>query len=182
MRLCPSVALTTFAWGCALAPRPFSQQFKENRGRSPTQKWSSTEGQSHILTTGGEADAIKFLRRPEAAFFTSPSRRIFSTDFPLAENRKRVYTAAMFNDLSYAFRTLRKSPIFTLTVVVTIALAIGASTAIFSVTSGVLLRQLPYKDSERLVLTCNDMQRRNVKDFPLSNADFLDLRNGARNN
>ena len=88
----------------------------------------------------------------------------------------------MFNDLSYAFRTLRKSPIFTLTVVVTIALAIGASTAIFSVTSGVLLRQLPYKDSERLVLTCNDMQRRNVKDFPLSNADFLDLRNGARNN
>jgi hypothetical protein len=88
----------------------------------------------------------------------------------------------MLNDLSYAFRTLRKSPIFTITVVVTIALAIGASTAIFSVTNGVLLRQLPYKDSERLVLACSDMQRRNVKDFPLSNADFLDLRNGAKNN
>jgi putative ABC transport system permease protein len=88
----------------------------------------------------------------------------------------------MLNDFSYAFRTLRKSPIFTITVVVTIALAIGASTAIFSVTNGVLLRQLPYKDPERLVLACSDMQRRNVKDFPLSNADFLDLRNGARNN
>src|SRR5260370_11567154 len=88
----------------------------------------------------------------------------------------------MLNDLSYAFRTLRKSPIFTITVVVTIALAIGASTAIFSVTNGVLLRRLPYKDSERLVLACSDMRRRNVKDFPLSNADFLDLRNGARNN
>src|SRR6267142_3680611 len=88
----------------------------------------------------------------------------------------------MLNDLSYAFRTLRKSPIFTITVVVTIALAIGASTAIFSVTNGVLLRQLPYKDPERLVLACSDMQRRNVKDFPLSNADFLDLRNGAKNN
>ena len=88
----------------------------------------------------------------------------------------------MLNDLSYAFRTLRKSPIFTITVVVTIALAIGASTAIFSVTNGVLLRQLPYKDPERLVLACNDLQRRNVKDFPLSNVDFLDLRNGARNN
>jgi putative ABC transport system permease protein len=46
----------------------------------------------------------------------------------------------------------------------------------------VLLRQLPYKDPERLVLACNDLQRRNVKDFPLSNVDFLDLRNGARNN
>ena len=88
----------------------------------------------------------------------------------------------MLNDLSYAFRTLRKSPIFTITVVVTIALAIGASTAIFSVTNGVLLRKLPYKDPERLVLARGDLQRRNVKDFPLSNADFLDLRNGAKNN
>src|ERR1700752_87506 len=47
----------------------------------------------------------------------------------------------MLNDFSYAFRTLRKSPIFTITVVVTIALAIGASTAIFSVTNGVLLQE-----------------------------------------
>src|SRR6476660_4624112 len=88
----------------------------------------------------------------------------------------------MLNDFSYAFRTLRKSPIFTVTVIVTIALAIGASTAIFSVTNGVLLRKLPYKDPERLVLACNDLQKRNVKDFPLSNVDFLDLRNGAKNN
>lgn len=88
----------------------------------------------------------------------------------------------MLKDLFYAFRTLRKSPIFTITAVVTIALAIGASTAIFSVTNGVLLRQLPYKDPDQLVLTCSDMRRRNVKDFPLSNADFLDLRNGAKSN
>jgi putative ABC transport system permease protein len=88
----------------------------------------------------------------------------------------------MLNDLSYAFRTLRKNPIFTITAVVTIALAVGASTAIFSVTNGVLLRQLPYKDPERLVLTCSDMQKRNVKNFPLSNVDYLDLRNGAKNN
>jgi putative ABC transport system permease protein len=88
----------------------------------------------------------------------------------------------MLNDLTFAFRTLRKSPIFTITVVITIALAIGASTAIFSVTNGVLLRQLPYKDPDRLVLACSDLQKRNVKDFPLSNTDYLDLRNGAKNN
>ena len=82
-------------------------------------------------------------------------------------------------DLLYAFRTLRKSPVFALTAVITIALGIGASTAIFSVTSAVLLRPLPYKDPDSLVLTCSDMRRRNVKDFPLSNADFLDLRKGA---
>ena len=88
----------------------------------------------------------------------------------------------MLTDFFYAFRTLRKSPIFTITVVITIALAIGASTAIFSVTNGVLLRKLPYKDPERLVLARGDLQKRNVKDFPLSNVDFLDLRNGAKNN
>jgi putative ABC transport system permease protein len=87
----------------------------------------------------------------------------------------------MLTDFAYAFRTLRKSPIFTITVVITIALAIGASTAIFSVTNGVLLRKLPYKDPEQLVLVRGDLQKRNVKDFPLSNADFLDLRNGAKN-
>lgn len=88
----------------------------------------------------------------------------------------------MLTDFSYAFRTLRKSPIFTITVVVTIALAIGASTAISSVTNGVLLRKLPYKDPDRLVLACSDLQKRNVKDFPLSNVDFLDLRNNANTN
>ncbi|HEX6717276.1 MAG TPA: ABC transporter permease [Pyrinomonadaceae bacterium] len=88
----------------------------------------------------------------------------------------------MLTDFFYAFRTLRKSPTFTITVVITIALAIGASTAIFSVTNGVLLRKLPYKDPERLVLVRNDLRQRNVKDFPLSNVDFLDVRNGAKNN
>src|SRR5215216_1137905 len=88
----------------------------------------------------------------------------------------------MLTDFFYAFRTLRKSPVFTITVVVTIALAIGASTAIFSVTNGVLLRKLPYKDPERLVLVREDLQKRNVKDFPLSNVDYLDVRNGAKNN
>jgi predicted permease len=88
----------------------------------------------------------------------------------------------MLTDFFYAFRTLRKSPVFTITVIVTIALAIGASTAIFSVTNGVLLRKLPYKDPERLVLVRGDLQKRNVKDFPVSNVDFLDVRNGAKNN
>ncbi len=88
----------------------------------------------------------------------------------------------MLTDFSYAFRTLRKSPVFTITVVVTIALAIGASTAIFSVTNGVLLRKLPYKDPERLVLVRGDLQKRNVKDFPVSNVNYLDIRNGAKNN
>ena len=83
-------------------------------------------------------------------------------------------------DLTYAARTLAKSPVFATTAIITIALGIGASTAIFSVTNAVLLRPLPYRNPERLVFAVSDMRKRNVKDFPLSNANFLDLRNGTK--
>jgi len=82
-------------------------------------------------------------------------------------------------DLNYAARTLAKSPVFAATAIITIALGIGASTAIFSVTNAVLLRPLPYRNPDRLVFAVSDMRKRNVQDFPLSNANFLDLRNGT---
>jgi putative ABC transport system permease protein len=86
----------------------------------------------------------------------------------------------LIRDLIYARRTLRKSPIFAATAILTIALGIGATTAIFSVAHAVLLRPLPYKNPDRLVFALSDMRKRNVKDFPFSNADFLDLRNGSK--
>jgi predicted permease len=82
-------------------------------------------------------------------------------------------------NFSYAARTLRKSPVFTGTAALTIALGMGAGTAIFSVARAVLLRPLPYRDPGSLVIACGDMLKRNVKDFPLSNVDYLDIRQQA---
>jgi putative ABC transport system permease protein len=85
-----------------------------------------------------------------------------------------------FRDLIVAARVLRKSPVFALTAALTIALGVGASTAIFSVTNAVLLRPLPYRDPDRLVVASSDLRKRNVRDFPLSNANFIDLHEGTR--
>ena len=80
-----------------------------------------------------------------------------------------------------AVRVLWRSPLFTLTAVVTIALGIGACTAIFSVTHAVLLQPLPYKDADRLVFAGMELRQRHVRDMPFSNADYIDMRDGTKN-
>jgi putative ABC transport system permease protein len=57
----------------------------------------------------------------------------------------------MFGDFRYGLRQLRESPVYTIMVVLTLGLGIGANTAIFSVVKAVLLNQLPYRDPDRLV-------------------------------
>jgi predicted permease len=81
------------------------------------------------------------------------------------------------HDLAFAFRSLKRQPAFAITAVLTIALGIGATSAIFSVVNAVLLRPLPYNDAARLGTIWSDLRTRNVVDFPLPPGDFFDLRN-----
>src|SRR5689334_1283180 len=83
-------------------------------------------------------------------------------------------------DLVFAWRSLRKNFWFTAVAVVTIALGVGACTAIFSIVNAVLLRPLPYSDPARLVLVWSELRARNVMDFPFPIPDVKDFRQEAK--
>src|SRR5690349_4150597 len=79
----------------------------------------------------------------------------------------------VFQDLRYSVRNLAKSPGFSAIALVTLALGIGANTAIFSVVNAVLLRALPYADPDRLVVLMHQGQSSN------SSANFLDWKHDS---
>jgi putative ABC transport system permease protein len=79
--------------------------------------------------------------------------------------------SSLFNDLRFGIRMMVRNPVFTLIAVVTLALGIGANTAIFSVVDAVLLRPLPYPDANRLVFLWSTM---NLQGVPMSGSALPD--------
>jgi putative ABC transport system permease protein len=88
--------------------------------------------------------------------------------------------AALPQDLRFAARSLAKSPGFTAVAVITLALGIGANTAVFSLLNAVLLRPLPYPDPASLVLVWESAPFFGLQDSPVSPANYADWRVRAR--
>src|SRR5580698_2914577 len=94
--------------------------------------------------------------------------------------RSGIFLETFAQDLRYTLRILRKSPGFTTVAVLTLALGIGATTAMFSVVNGVLLRPLPYPHAESLVEVGLDLPGINQFNWPLSPADYFTFREQSR--
>ena len=84
------------------------------------------------------------------------------------------------NDLKFAFRQLLKNPGFTIVAVLTLALGIGANTALFSVVNGVLLRPLPFHEHDRLVTLWESSPTQGVDQQNVSPPNFADWQAQSR--
>src|SRR5436190_24324404 len=79
------------------------------------------------------------------------------------------------HDLKFAFRQLLKNPGFTAAAVLTLALGIGANTAIFSVVNALVLQRLPYRDPEQIVQVLSQNEKTGSRSVWISPPDFTDI-------
>ncbi len=156
----------------------FRSWLRTTLGRSRMESEMDAELRFHIEAYAEDL-ARKGLPRPEAV---REARLEFGgierAKEECREARGATFLESLAQDIRFGLRTLRKSPGFTAVAILTLALGIGANTAIFSVVYGVLLAPLPYHDASRLVVLNETTPR--VGNVSVSYPNFLDWRAQSR--
>ncbi len=124
------------------------------------------------------ADLVHSLRREWISAFRPDHRRARRPNQSDKQQRERIgqLMNGILKDVRYAFRTFRKEPGFTLAAVLTLGLGIGATTAIFSVVNGVVLKPLSYRDPDRLAVIYTDLPKIGLFKLWSSGPEIIDYR------
>ncbi len=134
----------------------------------------SEEIREHLDEKTEELVALGMSREDAAA----TARREFGNTTSIEERGREVWEwpaiENFLTDIRYGLRMLRKSPAFTVVAVLTLALGIGATTAIFSVIDSVLLRPLPYGDPGQLVIVWENNAEHSSRQNTVAPPNFLD--------
>src|SRR5262250_3233356 len=107
-------------------------------------------------------------------------RRVAQEPIALGNNQRTNMIADLWQDLRYGARILMKRPGFTLIAVVTLALGVGANTAIFNVVNAVLLKPLPYPESEQLMMVYGEFPALKTNQMSVSLPEYVDFRQQTR--
>ncbi|HSB56082.1 MAG TPA: permease prefix domain 1-containing protein, partial [Gemmatimonadales bacterium] len=135
------------------------------------------EGQGMSPAAAREAALASFGDRTAIESEVREARRA-----TVEARERRDWWSELVQDLRVAARGLRRTPGFTIVALLTLALGIGANSAIFSVVRSILLRPLPYPDAGRLVQVWSDYRENNGRTEPewLTPPDFADWRDGNK--
>jgi putative ABC transport system permease protein len=142
--------------------RLYPREFRERFGREMTVAFR--DGRGDARRSGARAVASFWSRIAADAFLHAPEEHI----------------QMIRQDVRFALRTLRTSPVFTVVAVATLALGIGANTAIFSVLKAVVLNPLPYDDPGRLVRIWEKNDALEISQFSASVPNYYSWREEAR--
>ncbi len=176
-------------WKAEVRKRLSGLQLAPARENAIVEELAQHLDESYVeLLAGGmsEADAYRHAQAElhDGGLLTRGLRRVERSTNPepivLGTNRRTNMIADLWQDLRYGARMLVKTPSFTLIALLTLALGIGANTAIFSVVNGVLLRPLPYKEPQRLVRVYSEFPAMNLRKFRISSPEFLDIQREAK--
>jgi putative ABC transport system permease protein len=126
--------------------------------KNEIQFYLDTETEDNIARGMSPEDARAAARR-KLGNTTQIQEEIFTM------NRGAAFLEALWQDMNYALRTMRKNPGFVTTAVLTLAIGIGANTAIFTVIRSILLKPLEYRDPDRLAYFSIDIASRNTHDL-----------------
>jgi len=172
MKTPPSPLFHLYRYFLALYPRDFRRDWGEDLLHTMAVR------EEHLRSGAGTLRRVRFwIREFWAVARTGIHLRLkkrFSSPSGSPGPGSRQPFDRLVRNLRFAFRQLLRRPGLTVAAVMTIALGIGANTAVFSVVSGILAEPLPYPEPERLVRVFDD--HTGFPLFPLSRANFLDFR------